>query len=93
MGVCGEGWGLRAYVFIKLAAPVNPDEVAETLRRVDEVVGIYKLLGPYDLVAEVEEPHDDPILLRDLVVEKVRPTPGVRWTVTAIVIEGWRRDN
>ncbi len=62
------------------AAPACEHEVYNKLSKVPEIVELHLLFGEYDLLAKIEA--DDFDNLGTIVVNKIRPIEGVRFTTT-----------
>ena len=73
----------KAYILIT-TDPVAMNRVAEALRAMSAVQEVHEVMGPYDIVAEVEVPSVDQI--GDLLRERVRTIEGVRSTLTCVAI-------
>jgi DNA-binding Lrp family transcriptional regulator len=59
-------------------------EIAEKLRQMPEVREVYGTFGHFDLIAKVE--GNTPEEIGNIVIEKIRKTPGVNLTETIITI-------
>lgn len=68
-----------AYVLI-ITIPRMEHEVYLALQEVDEIVELHPIFGEYDLIAKIEV--DDVDELTTVMLEKVRPIPGILNTKT-----------
>ena len=69
----------RAYVLITLETSL-PQQVVERLHQVRSVVGVHEVIGPYDVVVELEaDTYED---LTAVLRQQIRPIKGIRTTVT-----------
>ena len=69
----------RAYVLITLETSL-PQQVVERLNQVRSVVGVHEVIGPYDVVVELEaDTYED---LTAVLRQQIRPIKGIRTTVT-----------
>ena len=75
---------VKAYVMIT-SDTAHTEQVVERVRELDSVIEVHEVLGPYDVVAEVEAPDLEDIL--KLLRHQIRIILGVRNTVTCIAIE------
>ena len=60
------------------------NEVFDKLLEIDNVKEVYMVYGIHDLIAVIEAGSMDE--LRELITNKVRKIPGVKSTLTAIVV-------
>ena len=60
------------------------DEVFNKLLELPEVKEIYMVYGVYDLVVILETENMD--AMRTLITQKIRKIPGVKSTITSIVV-------
>ncbi len=77
---------LRAYVLVKVEVGKDREVFAEiqNLQRIYKVREIASVFGVYDMVVKVEaEAHKD---LESVVFDALRQIPGVRETVTLVVV-------
>lgn len=75
---------IKAYVLIN-SETAYTNQVVEKIRGIGGVVEIHEVLGPYDIVAEVEAADIDSIL--HILRQEIRVILGVRNTVTCITID------
>jgi len=78
---------LRAYVLVKVDVGRDREVFAEiqNLQRIYRVKDVASVFGIYDLVVKVEaEAHKD---LEAVVFDALRQIPGVRETVTLVVVK------
>ena len=61
-------------------APSKEHEVYDELLKVEEATELYPLFGEYDLLTKIEAPDFN--LLGQVVVDRIRPIPGVIDTKT-----------
>ncbi len=73
----------RGYVFVDTEVGKG-QEVRETLLRTEGIVAADLVMGPHDLVVTVEQPTIEDV--GRVVVRDLHGTPGVKNTVTMIVI-------
>ncbi|WP_022852392.1 Lrp/AsnC family transcriptional regulator [Thermodesulfatator atlanticus] len=75
---------LKAYILINTQIG-KTSEVAETLRHMPEVKRLDIIMGPYDIIAEVEtEDHD---ALSEMVIRKLQSIDYIQHTMTCPVIK------
>lgn len=76
---------IKAYVLI-VANPGATKEVFTTLEKVAGVVACYEVMGPYDIVAEIEVENlsDVPHILS----ESIRTIEGVESTTSLVTFPG-----
>ncbi len=75
---------LRAYILINTQIGKTA-EVARTLSEMPEVKKIDVIMGPYDIIAQVEtEDHDT---LSEVVLRKLQNTPYIQHTMTCPVVK------
>ena len=75
---------IKAYVLIN-SETAYTNQVVEKIRGIGGVVEIHEVLGPYDIVAEVEAADIDSIL--HILRQEIRVILGVRNTVTCITTD------
>ncbi len=75
---------IKAYVLIN-SETAYTNQVVEKIRGISGVVEIHEVLGPYDIVAEVEAADIDSIL--HILRQEIRVILGVRNTVTCITTD------
>jgi DNA-binding Lrp family transcriptional regulator len=73
-----------SYVLINVE-PGSEEEVLKEVRKVPNVKECHRIYGVYDMIAKVEADSMDG--LKEIITWKIRRLPGVRSTVTTIVIE------
>ena len=74
---------VRAYVLITVDAAKTP-EVVQTLMGVPEVRAVNEVMGPYDVVVELETAEFDGVTAA--LREHIRPIDGVRNTLTCVIM-------
>ena len=73
----------KAYVLIE-AQVGKTKQVVEAIRKLQGVVSVDIVTGPYDAIAVIQgETLND---IGDLIVEKVHPVPGISRTVTCLAL-------
>ena len=75
---------IKAVVLVTIDAG-REEEAMSNISKIEEVKKAFQVYGVYDVVAEVEGKSLDDI--REVIVKKVRRVPGVRSTITMIVIK------
>ncbi|MCZ6867689.1 MAG: Lrp/AsnC ligand binding domain-containing protein [Dehalococcoidia bacterium] len=75
---------IKAYVLIN-SETAYTYQVVEKIKGISGVVEIHEVLGPYDIVAEVEAADIDSIL--HILRQEIRVILGVRNTVTCITTD------
>jgi DNA-binding Lrp family transcriptional regulator len=73
-----------SYVLINVELGAE-DEVLGEVRKIPEVKECHRIYGIYDMIAKVEAASLDTV--KQVVTWKIRRLPGVRSTLTTIVIE------
>jgi len=73
-----------SYVLINVELGAE-DEVLGEARKISEVKECHRIYGIYDMIAKVEAGSLDTV--KQVVTWKIRRLPGVRSTLTTIVIE------
>jgi len=73
-----------SYVLINIE-PGSEEEVLKEVRKVPNVKDCHRIYGLYDMIAKVEADSMDG--LKEIITWKIRRLPGVRSTLTTIVIE------
>ena len=63
----------------------SEEKVLEEVRKIPEVKECHRIYGVYDMIAKVEAESLDTV--KQVVTLKIRRLPGVRSTLTTIVIE------
>ena len=74
----------KAYVLISSEVAYTK-EVLEGLRKLEELVEVHEVLGPYDIVAEVVAVNVESIL--GILQNDIRNISGIRNTVTCITTD------
>ncbi|HFC97957.1 MAG TPA: Lrp/AsnC family transcriptional regulator [Thermosulfurimonas dismutans] len=75
---------LRAYILINTQIGKTA-EVARTLLEMPEVKKIDIIMGPYDIIAEIEtEDHET---LSEVVLRKLQTIPSIQHTMTCPVVK------
>ncbi len=72
-----------AYILINVNIG-KEEKLVEEIRKIEEVVEAYVLMGEYDVIAKLK--INDPKELRPIVSNKIRPLAGVRQTMTLISV-------
>ncbi len=76
---------MQTKAFVLLTLDVGKaEEVAETLRHVPGITAVSLVTGPYDAVATVE--GSDPNAVGKVILNHLHGTPGVRGTLTMMVV-------
>ncbi len=75
---------LRAYILINTQIGKTA-EVAHTLREMPEVKKLDIIMGPYDIIAEVETDNHD--TLSEVVLKKLQSIPSIQHTMTCPVVK------
>ncbi|MCS7150227.1 MAG: Lrp/AsnC ligand binding domain-containing protein [Caldimicrobium sp.] len=75
--------GIRAYVLINTQIG-QTQKVAEELKRVPEVKKMDIIMGPYDIIVEIEVPNYEDI--SKLLLEKFQNIPAINHTMTCPVV-------
>jgi DNA-binding Lrp family transcriptional regulator len=73
-----------SYVLINIE-PGSEEQVLKEVRKVPNIKECHRVYGLYDMIAKVEADSMD--ALKEIVTWKMRRLPGVRSTLTTIVIE------
>lgn len=74
---------IRAYVLINTQIG-QTQKVVEELRKIPEVKRLDVIMGPYDIIVEVEVPHYEDI--SKLLLEKFQSIPAINHTMTCPVV-------
>jgi DNA-binding Lrp family transcriptional regulator len=74
---------VKAYILITTETVLTPD-VVEAKGRLPHVREVNEVIGPYDAIAEVEADEFEEIT--DILRQEVRSIPGIRNTLTCVVI-------
>lgn len=72
---------IKAYVLV-VTTPGETKNVFNTARGIDGVVEVHEVMGPYDIIIEIEVPSlgDVPPILSD----KIRVIPGIESTTSLV---------
>ena len=62
------------------------EEVMRRLRAIPNVVEVDAVTGPFDLIVKVQAEHINTAL--DVVVQKIRRSPGIKGTETLVSVSG-----
>ena len=73
---------VKAYVLI-VTDPVKTKEVYARLQEVREIVEVHEVMGPYDIVCEIQV--DDLTQVPPILGERVRGIPGIESTTSLVV--------
>jgi DNA-binding Lrp family transcriptional regulator len=73
-----------SYVLLNVE-PGSEEQVLNEVRKVPNVKDCHRIYGLYDMIAKVEADSMDG--LKEIITWKIRRLPGVRSTLTTIVIE------
>ena len=73
-----------SYVLINVELG-SEEKVLEEVRKIPDVKECHRIYGVYDMIAKVESDSLDTV--KQVVTWKIRRLPGVRSTLTTIVIE------
>ena len=72
---------IKAYVLITAETALTKQVLAQ-LTQMEEVAEVHEVLGPYDIVVELETEHFENVT--SILRERIRPIEGVRNTVTCV---------
>lgn len=72
---------IKAYVLITADTALTK-QVLEQLQQLEEAVEVHEVLGPYDIVVELETERFEDVT--SVLRERIRPIEGVRNTVTCV---------
>jgi len=75
---------VKAYILITVETALTK-EVLARLRELEEAVEVHEVLGPYDIVVELESDRFEDVT--STLREKIRPIEGVKNTVTCVDVE------
>jgi DNA-binding Lrp family transcriptional regulator len=75
----------RAFTLITVK-PGTEDKVTEIIKDISGVKRVYRVCGPYDIIAEIET--EELSALREIVEKRIRKIPENRSSLTMIVLEG-----
>ena len=74
----------NAYILLNVD-PARTEEVIERLRKIPGAV-VHEVLGPYDVVVELE--RDTPVDITAVMRSKIRSVPGVMGSTTCLWLDG-----
>jgi DNA-binding Lrp family transcriptional regulator len=74
---------VKAYILITVETALTR-EVLNRLRNLRNVTEVNEVLGPYDIVAELEVDRFEDVT--DILRQEVRPIPGIRNTLTCVAM-------
>ena len=74
---------VKAYRLISVETAFTPD-VVEAPKRLPHVREVNEVIGPYVAIAKVEVEEFEQIT--DILSQEIRPIPGIRNTLTCVVI-------
>jgi DNA-binding Lrp family transcriptional regulator len=74
---------VKAFVLITVDT-ARTMEVVQALATVPEVRAVHEVMGPYDIVLEMETPQFDDVTA--ILRQRIRPIQGVRNTLTCVVM-------
>ncbi|MFN3504680.1 MAG: Lrp/AsnC family transcriptional regulator [Caldimicrobium sp.] len=74
---------IRAYVLINTQIG-QTEKVVEHLRKIEEVKRLDVIMGPYDIIVEIEVPNYEAI--SKLLLEKFQSIPAINHTMTCPVV-------
>ncbi len=72
---------LKAYVLI-VTDPVKTKEVFARLSQIPELVELHEVMGPYDIVCEIEA--NDLTEIPPILGERIRRIPGIESTTSLV---------
>ncbi len=72
---------VKAYVLI-VTDPMRTKEVFEQLRQVPQIVELHEVMGPYDIVCEIEA--TDLTEIPPILGERIRRIPGIESTTSLV---------
>lgn len=76
---------IKAYVLI-VTNPGDTHRVADTIRQLDHVVSVHVVMGPYDIVAEIEvESLAD---IQPILSDRIRRLEGIQSTTSLVAFPG-----
>lgn len=75
---------VKAYILITVDTALTKDVLAR-LHQLEEAVEVHEVLGPYDIVVELETERFESVT--STLREKIRPIEGIRNTVTCVDVE------
>lgn len=74
---------VKAYILVTVDTALTKQIVA-TLRRNPRLKEVNEVLGPFDIIVEMEAPDLDGVTTA--LREEIRPVPGIRNTLTCVVM-------
>lgn len=74
---------IRAYVLINTQIG-QTEKVVEYLKKIEEVKRLDVIMGPYDIIVEIEVPNYEAI--SKLLLEKFQSIPAINHTMTCPVV-------
>lgn len=81
-GLGGEGMArVKAYVLI-VTDPLRTKEVFEQLKQIPQLVELHEVMGPYDIVCEIEA--GDLTEIPPILGERIRRIPGIESTTSLV---------
>jgi DNA-binding Lrp family transcriptional regulator len=72
---------VKAYVLI-VTDPVRTKEVFAALKAVDQITEVHEVMGPYDIVCEIEV--NDLTEIPPILGDRVRRIPGIESTTSLV---------
>ncbi len=84
-----EKAAVRAFIHI-IAESSQLENVSRHLVKFPETVDVYEVTGEYDIIAIVNTQSIEEF--RSFLKDKILKTPGVKSTVTSIVLHTYKRD-
>ncbi|NCC26652.1 MAG: Lrp/AsnC family transcriptional regulator [Gammaproteobacteria bacterium] len=78
---------IRALVLMKIKRGLVP-AMAKQLAEMDEVVDVYSVTGPYDLVAIIQSAEYE--RLAEIVTEKLQGLDGIEQTTTLMAFRNYK---
>lgn len=72
---------IKAFILINTETN-RTKQTADKIQRLEGILKVHEVLGPYDLVVELEATLLEEIT--EILRSKIRPIPGVRNTVTCV---------
>lgn len=72
---------VKAYVLI-VTDPARTGDVFTRLRQIDEIVELHEVMGPYDIVCEIETA--DLAEIPPILGERIRRIPGIESTTSLV---------
>ncbi len=81
--------GVRAILHVFVDSN-SLEKVAREITKIPEVVDVYEVTGEFDIVAVIMSPGIEQF--RELLKDKILKMPGVKSTVTSIVLYTYKKD-